>query len=141
MDHSSNDKLLMLDQIEGQVYQLMQSATQSLTEFSKDKPSIKSVESQVNQFLKALENVENGISKQIQYLSQVSTLQPHEGSSYASMKTYQLANFRLEHMRSGINNLENLKKQHLLEYQKLDNAQKKRMEARQNKLKTTSENA
>ena len=40
---------------------------------SRDKPVMKNVELHTNTFLKSLENVEIGLSKNIQYLTQVST--------------------------------------------------------------------
>lgn len=116
--YSSNEKLHTLDQIESQIYQMMQFGTNALNEFSKDKPSIKNVENQVSQFVKCLESVDNNVSKQLQYLSQVSTLQPHEGSTYSTMKISQLATHRLELVRSCLNELEHLKLQHQLQLQK-----------------------
>lgn len=37
-------------------------------------------------FLKALSEVENKLSEQINYLTQVTTGQPHDGSEYVSRK-------------------------------------------------------
>ncbi|CAG2100627.1 unnamed protein product, partial [Medioppia subpectinata] len=59
----------------------------------------------------------NEISKQIQYLSRVSTGQAHEGSSYASMKVNHMAWHRLEHSRTRLNDLDRLRHQHLLQCQ------------------------
>lgn len=129
--YGSNEKLKALDQIENQVLQIMQCATQGLTEFAKDKPSVKNVESQVNHFLKALENVEKSVSEQLRYLSQTSTLQPHEGSSYSSMKVNQMASQRLEHVKSCLNELEHLKMQHQIQFQKYQNSKTQKNEAQQ----------
>ncbi|KPM03502.1 Med11-ike [Sarcoptes scabiei] len=101
-------------------------ATGSLNEFSKDKPSIKNVENQVSQFVKFLETVDNNVSKQLKYLSQVSTLQPHEGSTYSTMKINQLAQQRLEHVRSCLNDLEHLKLQHQKQLQIYQNSKASR---------------
>lgn len=130
MDPSTgfNAKLRTLDQIEEQIHQVMVSAHGALMEVGKDKPSIKHAETQVSQFLKALESVEAGVSKQLQYLSQTSTLQPHEGSCYASLKVNQMASLRLEHVRNTLNELEHLKVQHQLQFQKLKNAKLERTE-------------
>lgn len=140
--YSSNEKLKVLDQIENQILQIMQCATQALNEFAKDKPSIKNVENQVNQFLKALENVENNVSKQLQYLSQMSTLQPHEGSSYASSKVNQMSLQRLEYVRSCLSDLEHLKIQHQLQLQKCQNSKNQKNETQdevtQIKIENTS---
>lgn len=46
---------------------------QALQELSKDKPSMKQVESHTTNFIKTLEGVESGLTKQINYLTQVST--------------------------------------------------------------------
>lgn len=137
MEHNSNssERMRMLDSIESNVYQVMSHATQALNEFGKDKPSIKNVEGQVNQFLKSLENVESNVSKQLQYLSKVSTLHPHEGSCYASNKVSQMATQRLEHVRSSLNELEQLKLQHQLQlknYQNARNPKNEKQEAEEN---------
>jgi mediator of RNA polymerase II transcription subunit 11 len=46
---------------------------QALTELSKDKASMKQVESHTSLFLKTLNHVEGELSKHINYLTQVST--------------------------------------------------------------------
>lgn len=63
--------------------------------------------------MKTLAAVENKLTEQINYLTQVSTGQPHEGSGYASQKVLQMAWHRLEHARSRVNELERLKLKHL----------------------------
>lgn len=57
--------------------------------------------------------MESKLSDQINYLTQVSTGQPHEGSGYASQKVLQMAWHRLEHVRSWVNELDRLKASHL----------------------------
>ena len=125
---SSSERMRVLDQIENQVYQMMGFANQALNEFGKDKPSIKNVENQVNQFLKSLDNVETNVSKQLQYLSKVSTLHPHEGSCYASNKVNQMGMQRLEHVRTCLNEMEHLKIQHKIELQKYQNSKSEKTE-------------
>lgn len=56
--------------------------------------------------------VESKLTEQINYLTQVSTGQPHEGSGYASQKVLQMAWHRLEHARSRVNELEKNKNKH-----------------------------
>jgi len=112
-----NERLKKLDAIESQLCQMMASASQAFQELSKDKPSIKNVETQTNAFLKTLEAVDADISKQIQYLTRVSTGQAHEGSSYASMKVNHMAWHRLEHSRQRLNDLDRLRHQHQLQLQ------------------------
>merc|ERR1712183_938709 len=53
------------------------------------------------------------LTENIKYLSQVSTGQPHEGSSYASQKVLQMAWHRLEHARSRVSELDRIKTQHV----------------------------
>lgn len=82
-------------------------------ELSKEKSSLKQAENHTQTFLKTLSAVENKLTDQINYLTQVSTGQPHEGSGYASQKVLQMAWHRLEHARSRVNELERIKIKHL----------------------------
>lgn len=50
--------------------------------------------------------VESKLSEQLNYLTQVSTGQPHEGSGYASAKVLQMAWHRIQHARSRVRELE-----------------------------------
>lgn len=86
---------------------------QALLELGKEKSSQKQAESNTSQFLRTLSQVESKLSDQINYLTQVSTGQPHEGSGYASQKVLQMAWHRLEHVRSWVNELERHKASHL----------------------------
>lgn len=86
---------------------------QVLGEMGKDKPSQKQVDHLSSNFLKTLNHVEFELSKHINYLTQVSTGQAHEGSSYAAQKTLQMAWHRGEHARSKVTELERTKN-HLL---------------------------
>ena len=51
---------------------------QALSELSKEKTSQKTAENHTQQFLKSLNFVESRLAEQINYLTQVSTGQPHE---------------------------------------------------------------
>jgi mediator of RNA polymerase II transcription subunit 11 len=84
-----------------------------LQELGKEKCSQKIVENQTHAFLKSLNNVEMQLSEQINYLTQVSTGQPHEGSGYASAKVLQMAWHRIHHARSRIRELEESKNKYL----------------------------
>ncbi|XP_049802476.1 mediator of RNA polymerase II transcription subunit 11 [Schistocerca nitens] len=107
------ERIQVLDTIEKDIITCLQSAGQALTELSKEKSSLKQAEVQTNQFLKTLNQVEAKLTEQINYLTQVSTGQPHEGSGYASQKVLQMAWHRLEHARSRVNELERIKNKHL----------------------------
>lgn len=85
----------------------------ALLELGKEKSSQKQAETHTSQFLRTLSQVESKLSDQINYLTQVSTGQPHEGSGYASQKVLQMAWHRLEHVRSWVNELDRLKASHL----------------------------
>ncbi|XP_022700499.1 keratin, type I cytoskeletal 9-like isoform X1 [Varroa jacobsoni] len=115
MNSSQNLKIKLkeLDDIEKEVAGALQSAGLALVELGKEKPSMKQVESNASNFIKTLQGVENGLSKHIIYLTQVSTVQPHEGSSYAAQKVFHMALHRLEHARSRMNELERLRQTHL----------------------------
>ncbi|CAG9784399.1 unnamed protein product [Diatraea saccharalis] len=88
-------------------------SAQALLELSKEKSGQKQAETNTSQFLRTLNQVESKLSDQINYLTQVSTGQPHEGSGYASQKVLQMAWHRLEHVRSWVNELDRLKASHL----------------------------
>jgi len=97
---SMDCRLQALEQIEGEIATVLQAAASVLQELAKDKPSAKQVENHSTQFLKQLNGVETDLTQQITYLTQVSTGQPHEGSSYAASKVLQMALHRLGHARS-----------------------------------------
>ncbi|XP_055920780.1 mediator of RNA polymerase II transcription subunit 11 [Eupeodes corollae] len=109
MAHNPLDKINALDAIEKEIITCLQSAGQALQELSKEKSSQKNAENQTQQFLKSLSNVESKLSEQINYLTQVSTGQPHEGSGYASAKVLQMAWHRIHHARSRVRELEESK--------------------------------
>ncbi|RZF33926.1 hypothetical protein LSTR_LSTR012268 [Laodelphax striatellus] len=107
------EKIQALDSIERDIILCLQSAGQALSELGKEKSSQKQAEGQTQQFLKTLSSVESKLTDQINYLTQVSTGQPHEGSGYASQKVLQMAWHRLEHVRSRVNDLEWVKNKHM----------------------------
>lgn len=86
---------------------------QVFVELGKEKSSLKQAENHTQTFLKTLGAVENKLTDQINYLTQVSTGQPHEGSGYASQKVLQMAWHRLEHARSRVNELDRLRLKHM----------------------------
>lgn len=86
---------------------------QVFVELSKEKSSLKQAENHTQMFLKTLSAVENKLTEQINYLTQVSTGQPHEGSGYASQKVLQMAWHRSEHARSRVNELDRIRIKHL----------------------------
>ncbi|XP_011165370.1 mediator of RNA polymerase II transcription subunit 11 [Solenopsis invicta] len=103
------ERIQILETIEKDIIVCLQSAGQACMELGKEKSSLKQAESQTHQFLKTLGQLESKLSEQINYLTQVSTGQPHEGSGYASQKVLQMAWHRLEHARSRVNELERIK--------------------------------
>lgn len=105
---SSKDRLAKLESIEKELANAMASAAQAMTELAKDKPVLKSVENNTSAFLKSLTQVEADLSKQIQYLTQVSSGQAHEGSSYASQKVLTMAWHRIEHTKTRLLDLDRM---------------------------------
>ena len=87
---------------------------QALQELGKEKSSQKAAENHTQMFLKSLSAVELKINDQINYLTQVSTGQPHEGSGYASAKVLQMAWHRIHHARSRVRELEESKAKYAL---------------------------
>ncbi|KAF2358579.1 Mediator complex subunit Med11 [Trinorchestia longiramus] len=112
MAASPIERIQALDNIEKDIANVLQYAGQSLAELSKDKPANKQVETHTSQFLKTLTSVETELTKQISYLTQVSTGQAHEGSCYSSQKTLQMSWHRLQHIKNEISELERLKNLH-----------------------------
>lgn len=86
---------------------------QSLLELGKEKTSQKAVENNTQQFLKSLNIIETKLSEQINYLTQVSTGQPHEGSGYASAKVLQMAWHRIQHAKSRVHELDESKNKYM----------------------------
>lgn len=86
---------------------------QSLQELGKEKSSQKAAENHTQQFLKSLGIVESKLTEQINYLTQVSTGQPHEGSGYASAKVLQMAWHRIQHARSRVRELDESKSKYV----------------------------
>ncbi|KOB70717.1 Mediator of RNA polymerase II transcription subunit 11 [Operophtera brumata] len=107
------ERIQVLDDIEKDIITCLQCSAQALLELSKEKSGQKQAEANTTQFLRTLNQVESKLSDQINYLTQVSTGQPHEGSGYASQKVLQMAWHRLEHVRSWVNELDRLKASHL----------------------------
>jgi len=105
-------KMEQLDKVEKEVVSCLYTAGQALAEIAKDKPSQKQVDLLVTQFMNSLAMIDSNLTDHIRYLSQVSTGQPHEGSSYASQKVLQMAWHRLAHARTRVSELERLKGQH-----------------------------
>lgn len=108
VNRDNGDRLRQLDQIENDLVSALCNAGQSLQELSKDEPNAKMVERETNNFLKTLERVENEISKQLIYLTQVSTGQTHEGSCYGHQKVLNMANHRLDHLKNKVQDLKNI---------------------------------
>ena len=105
-----------LDKVEEHVVNCLHTAGMALSEVSKDKPSQKHVDLLVTQFMNSLQKIDTDLTSQIKYLSEVSTGQPHEGSSYASQKVLQMAWHRLEHARSRVSELDRIKSQHVIRF-------------------------
>ncbi|KAH8266553.1 hypothetical protein KR018_005627 [Drosophila ironensis] len=106
------DQIHALDEIEKEIVLCLQSAGQALQELGKEKSSLKNAETHSQQFLKSLNGVESKLCEQINYLTQVSTDQPHHGSGNTSAKVLQMAWHRMQHARSRVMELEETKNKH-----------------------------
>lgn len=113
-----DDRLTHLEEVEKELYSGLKFCGEALKELGKDKPSLKQAENHASNFIKTMERVESGIGKQIIYLTQVSTAQQHEGSSYASQKELNMAYHRLEHSKTKLRELDELHAIHM--QQRLD---------------------
>ncbi|KAK3589902.1 hypothetical protein CHS0354_034914 [Potamilus streckersoni] len=102
------ERLQQLENIEKEIINTIQCAGKALEELAKEKPQMKAVETQTTNFIKTLESLEQGLMKQINYLTQVSTGQPHEGSCYAAQKDLLMAYHRKAHVQSRLEELEKL---------------------------------
>ncbi|XP_033637969.1 mediator of RNA polymerase II transcription subunit 11-like [Asterias rubens] len=105
MTSPTENRLKQLEIIENDIANVVLNAGRAVGELSEDKPNEHLTEHYTRQFLKTLEKVEKSLSEQINYLSQVATGQPHEGSSYSAQKDAQMAIHRQEHLKSELNEL------------------------------------
>ena len=102
----SNKKQVLLIKLISYIVSIFLFCTgRAIGEMGKDKPNAAHVESFTKNFLTSLRNVEKNLAEQINYLSQVATGQPHEGSSYSAQKDAQMSIHRLEHAKSKLNEL------------------------------------
>merc|ERR1712130_350607 len=118
-ERMSREPMARMDQLdkgEKDIVSCLKDAGSALAEVAKDKPSQKQVDLLVTQFMNSLTSIDSSLTEHIKYLSQVSTGQPHEGSSYASQKVLQMAWHRLEHARSRVSELDRIKSQHVTRY-------------------------
>jgi len=112
-------KLQTLANVEIQIGKALEYSAMVLNELSREKQITKTADNNTTQFLKALESIETELSAQINYLTTISTGQPHEGSGYAAQKDLQMAQHRLEHVKSRLTELDQLRIDHKQELQQL----------------------
>lgn len=106
MSASPVARIEQLEEIEKDVISILQTAGATLLEIAKDRPAQKTVDNHTQKVMADIKSVEQNLSEQIKYLTQVSTGHPHEGSSYPSQKVLQTAWHRLEHAKSRISELD-----------------------------------
>ncbi|XP_019616291.1 PREDICTED: mediator of RNA polymerase II transcription subunit 11-like [Branchiostoma belcheri] len=102
---SAVERLQALESIEKEIAAVLQNAGLAVQELCKDKPNERQLDRHTGQFLKSLQDVESGLSQEINYLTQVATGQPHEGSSYSAQKETQMALHRVEHAKKRLADL------------------------------------
>ncbi|CAI5677486.1 unnamed protein product [Oreochromis niloticus] len=86
----ANDRLRALEDVEKEIAMVLQCA---------DKHNASFLDRQLIQFQNSVSRVENELSAQIRYLTQVATGQPHEGSTYSARKDCQMALNRAEYAK------------------------------------------
>ena len=68
----------MVDKVEKEIVNVLQTAGKTLEEVGKDNPSQKQVDLMVTQFMNSLQEIDSKLTENIKYLSQVSTGQHHQ---------------------------------------------------------------
>ena len=66
-------RIEQLEEIEKDVISILQTASATLTEIAKDRPAQKTVDNHTQKVMADIKNVEQNLSEQIKYLTQVST--------------------------------------------------------------------
>uniref|UniRef100_A0A3Q1GDD8 Mediator of RNA polymerase II transcription subunit 11 n=2 Tax=Acanthochromis polyacanthus TaxID=80966 RepID=A0A3Q1GDD8_9TELE len=95
----ANERLKALEDTEKEIASVLQCAGNIVLELSKDKPNGSFLDRQLVQFQTSVNRVENELTSQIRYLTQVATGQPHEGSTYSARKDCQMALNRAEYAK------------------------------------------
>jgi len=101
------DRLEQLNDIEKEIVEALKNCGASLQELSKDNVTKKNAEQTSTAYIKSLQKIESDLLKQINYLSQVATGNPHEGSCYAGQKESMMAFHRCAHVGSRLKEMEN----------------------------------
>ncbi|XP_012688251.1 mediator of RNA polymerase II transcription subunit 11 [Clupea harengus] len=101
----ANERLRALEDVEKEIAIILHCAGTIVLELSKDKHNSGLIDRQLNQFTASVNRVENELSSQIRYLTQVATGQPHEGSTYSARKDCQMALNRAEYTRMKLGEL------------------------------------
>ncbi|XP_046568912.1 mediator of RNA polymerase II transcription subunit 11-like [Haliotis rubra] len=103
------DRLMQLEKIEHDIGFCIQNAGLALQELAKDKPVPNSVTSHTTNFLKTLQGIDNGMTLQLNYLTQYSNANAHEGSAYGPQKDLHMAIHRMQHVRKLLEKLDNIR--------------------------------
>uniref|UniRef100_UPI00358EFDCB mediator of RNA polymerase II transcription subunit 11 n=1 Tax=Myxine glutinosa TaxID=7769 RepID=UPI00358EFDCB len=110
---TANERLRSLEEVEKEIANVLQNGGFAIQELAKDKPVERQLERFYTQFHSSLIRVEAELTGHIRYLTQVTTGQPHEGSSYAPRKDALMAMHRVEHTRIKLGELARLCEQSL----------------------------
>ncbi|CAH8645630.1 unnamed protein product [Schistosoma haematobium] len=79
---SLESRLNKLDEVERKISLIIQHAGSALEELSRDKPTVKQVESCTHNFRTVVKEVETEMNSHINYLSHISAGLPYEGCTY-----------------------------------------------------------
>uniref|UniRef100_G1Q389 Mediator of RNA polymerase II transcription subunit 11 n=1 Tax=Myotis lucifugus TaxID=59463 RepID=G1Q389_MYOLU len=91
-------RLRALEDIEREIYAILQNAGTVILKLSKEKPNKWLLHRHAVAFRASVQHVEAELSAQTRYLTQVATGQPHAGSSYSSSKDCQMALQRVDYV-------------------------------------------
>lgn len=92
--------MLFISFYQQDIIEVVRCAACAIEELSKESPSEQMVNSKTTQFLKMLEDIEKRLAEQINYLSQVTTSQQHEGSIYSVEKSFDLAVWKTQFVKA-----------------------------------------
>lgn len=92
------EKLDKLDDIEKKIATSLQFSGKALEELTKDKPVAKQVDTNTNNFVKTVKEIEKELTDQINYLTQISTGLPYDGTPYGDQKDFEIGQGKLANM-------------------------------------------
>lgn len=97
-----------LNRIEEGIARVLELASESLSELSKDNPNKQAVTDKSSELFETLKNTEKGLVVQINYLGEVSTSTPHLQSIYGIQRDCSIALEKYNYLRNKIQEVSQL---------------------------------